>query len=492
MTASHEVHIKNVGPILSLAIRLQPGVTVLRGRNGSGKSSALMAVEKLATGRGKLEGRRGAPGGGLVEGFGAQVRVGKRQTRTGEDELEVLALEADLDPASLVDPGIKDPEAADARRIRALLRLAKVQASLGDFAGLVGGPQTLARLVPDDPDTGDPLEIAHQVKRALEAAARRAEEERDRLAGSVAGLRDENSGLPLTAPSDEVHLAAAHDAALERLMAAEQRRKAGAEAAAREVQARATLNGLGPAPDIERLKAALASAESADEQAALAVDAARVALTKAESVLAEARSVRRQAEADLTAGEQMAATREAAQQAVSQAAGATFPSVEEVEALRAARDDARAAMLLGAEVRAGLAREDRISDMEQMLAAASAEAASRREQARRVDDVLSSFVTRAGMDGIRVEDGRLLVPDEQGGWKHFAELSHGEKWRVVMPACIAALGAGGLLVIPQEGWEAEDPVNRDYIANAARAAGVCVLTAEASDGELRAARVTGE
>jgi len=62
----------------------------------------------------------------------------------------------------------------------------------------------------------------------------------------------------------------------------------------------------------------------------------------------------------------------------------------------------------------------------------------------------------------------------------------GERWRIALEIAIAAVGEGGLLVIPQEAWEGLDPLNREAIAQQAKAALVVILTAECSDGELTA------
>jgi ABC-type Na+ transport system ATPase subunit NatA len=70
------IAIKNVGPIEQLAISVPPGggVTVLRGRNGSGKTTALRAAESVLRGEGKL----GVPAGTtgyVVEDYGRGITI---------------------------------------------------------------------------------------------------------------------------------------------------------------------------------------------------------------------------------------------------------------------------------------------------------------------------------------------------------------------------------------------------------------------------------
>ncbi|RMF87703.1 MAG: hypothetical protein D6741_20230 [Planctomycetota bacterium] len=75
-----QIQIENVGPIERLAIPLpDAGVVVLRGRNGSGKSHALAAVDSLVGGRGKVPCRDGAKKG-IVEGVGAKITIGRARS----------------------------------------------------------------------------------------------------------------------------------------------------------------------------------------------------------------------------------------------------------------------------------------------------------------------------------------------------------------------------------------------------------------------------
>jgi hypothetical protein len=51
------------------------------------------------------------------------------------------------------------------------------------------------------------------------------------------------------------------------------------------------------------------------------------------------------------------------------------------------------------------------------------------------------------------------------------------------------VGQGGLVTVPQEAWEALDPVNRAEIAQIARQVGVVILTAEADAAETIQAEI---
>ncbi len=48
------------------------------------------------------------------------------------------------------------------------------------------------------------------------------------------------------------------------------------------------------------------------------------------------------------------------------------------------------------------------------------------------------------------------------------------------------IGEHGIMVLPQGAWESLDPANRAHVGELARERKIVVLTAEATDGELRA------
>ena len=126
-----KVTIKNVGPIAEQVIDIKPGVNVVRGKNGSGKSESLDAVDALVKGRGKLQARDGTKSG-EVTGWDARISVAKSTRRTGS--VDVTTLEGRFSIDDLVDPGFKDAAVADSARIKALLGLTGTEARLAAFA----------------------------------------------------------------------------------------------------------------------------------------------------------------------------------------------------------------------------------------------------------------------------------------------------------------------------------------------------------------------
>lgn len=108
-----------------------------------------------------------------------------------------------------------------------------------------------------------------------------------------------------------------------------------------------------------------------------------------------------------------------------------------------------------------------------------------RGAAKKTDDVLSEVIQRAGLP-LKVDGGRLVLTTESRGETYYQELSLGERWRVALDIAVRAVGAGGVLVVPQEAWEGLDPINRAAIAERVAGTGVVLVTAECDETDLSA------
>lgn len=157
------IEIKNIGPIASVTIPVpeEGGVVVLTGRNGSGKSHALEAVSAATTGKGKPPLKDMAKSGS-VSVPGVTMTVARSVRRQGE--LQVETLDGRLSIADLVDPGVVDPERADARRIKALVGLSKADISEGDLHGF---PENLTK----DLSLDDPVAAIAELRKRLNIGA---------------------------------------------------------------------------------------------------------------------------------------------------------------------------------------------------------------------------------------------------------------------------------------------------------------------------------
>jgi len=465
------VEIENVGPIEKLSIPLpEAGVIVLRGRNGVGKSHALAAVDSLISGRGKPPCRDGAEKG-LVEGFGARLTIGRSQRRTGE--AEVVTLEGKLDISQLVQPPIKDEEAADRQRIKALVQLSGQSADLNAFAKILPPGMKLDELVPPSERSEDPVVLAGQIKRALEAEARMIEKKLQGLQVDLAAMEQlitepPQPGIPEV---QEEAIAQAKAAYIEAQKAEAALRVRAEEVKKRRQQAEKAKSVLASLQaDLEKQNVETLQTQEKElaEQIgklekALAV--ARERLNQVQQQLQKARQVQSQVEQlKQVIAETPEPISQADLEAASQAVEKARQNLERLESLRRNQQLAAQAQQLTEKIRRG-----------------EAVAALVRDAARSTDQVLSDMVSQV-TSRLRVEGGRLVC-DTDRGVEPFGELSPGERWRIALEVAAQQVGRGGLVTVPQEAWGALDPVNRAEIAQIARQVGVVILTAEADAAE---------
>jgi len=475
------INIENVGPIERLSIPLpEAGVVVLHGRNGAGKSHALAAVDSLVSRRGKLPCRDGAVRG-LVEGCGARLTIGRSSRRQGE--AEVTTLEGKLDISQLVQPPIKDDDAADRIRIKALIQLSGASADPAMYGKLLPEGTTLGELVTPGEQAGDPVALSGKVKRALEAEARRHEKAAEAAGLKAAAIR-ERAG---DADPNAMDPRAAEKVLQEALVAEGQLKTEAGQVAIRRENARKAAEAL-------KLARQKAVALKLARQKAVAVDPADIeaelakvddTVAKIDKALAVARERQQQLRKSLGEARRHKADVEVLEKAIQ-----NVPAPIEQEALdEAAQRVGQARAAHAAAVEAESARRV-LAQAEEVLAAAreaNEQAAMFREAAGAVDYVLSDMVARV-TKRLRVEAGRLVCDTDRGA-ELLSDLSGGERWRLALEIAAEQVGQGGLVTVPQEAWEGLDPKNRAEVAEIARRVGVVLLAAECADNAEIAAEV---
>lgn len=478
---------ENIGPISNVVIPCpeEGGLVVMRGRNGSGKTTLLNATESLVTGHGKLSVRDGQLHGKLA-GLGAQMTVSRSTRRSGE--LEVHSLDGRLSPAELVDPGMKDPDAADSKRIKALIALAGAKPDASLFYPLLGSQGEFeARVSPKAIESDDLITMAARVKRDLESKAREEEDRAEHADGHAKASKEAAEGVDVTAECDSAKLQAALEEAVRReseLRAAD--RHAGdlisKAAVASDALEDAAAEYDGPTPD---------QAAAARNAAMVDRDIAVKAVRDAEEALRRAKSELLEAERKLESADAAKRTADAHEKVVAQfrdqiAAAKNVDRVDPADLAKAteAVTAARQAIERGALVRKAKEHLELADRSAKVAAAHRLTAFKLREAAKGTDEVLSAVVAKTGSP-LRVEAGRLVL-DTHRGVTYFADLSHGERWKIALDIAIEAVGSDGLLTCPQEAFESLDPDNRRLIHDHLVGSGVVMLTAEAADGDLRA------
>lgn len=485
------IELRSVGPIDRLRIPVPKGggVVVLKGRNGSGKSYALAGVQGLVSKDGRrtlraMDGRQS----GEVNGLGVTLRLGRSNTARGELECETL--DAACDPSVLVDPGIKDPLAADSKRLATVIRLAAVRITADQWGKLFDGLEKYRDTIDLEALSGDdPVVTADRIRRRLHDQALKIEKVAQSAEAEADALLRQAGEVDLQAPADEAVLSRCCDQATEKVVVARQRQKAAEEARAAIAVAKQRLD----AAEKEYGGQSLAEAQANEAVAQRASDEAMALVKAAEQALQQARVQAAAAVQHHTDQIRLRKAAESHEQTVSRTRAVLAQTVPEaptdadVEQLRREQETAREALAYAKQVNAARRTLAKAEEVKAQAVAMLDEAEQLRAIARSTDSVLESALEAAGFTAIRVSEGRLCVPsDRAGGLEPYSELSHGERWALALDMAAKGIGRGGLLTVEQEAWESLDPDNREFVAGLARERELLILTAEAADGELRA------
>lgn len=488
---STDIELDNIGPVDHLKIELKPGVTILLGENGVGKSESLAAIGTVlkGEGRGDVQASDGADRGEIRVGD-VTLRVGRSSRRIGE--LAVQHLEGRFDISDLAAPQRKDPASADAVGIKALVSLSGVKADAAKFAALLPG-EFDATVDVESLNTDDPVEMAARVKRAFEKVARKEEEAAEKIRAQAEAVERLLADVPADSEASEAELMARLEAAIARNSELESQQNAADMAAGRQQRAKEQLakieaqeKAAGLVSPAEAGKA-LESAALARGKALEAVTAARAALGKAEDDLraaqaAEASAVERKREAEARVSQ-----RAAAEKALQEAGNAPRPEPEEIEAAAAELEAARKAQSAAAAGREFRSKRAEAVKLRETAKAHEKHAEKLRDAAAATDDVLTEMVQSKVLK-IKTVDGqpRLVLPTKRGPATFYRDLSDGERYDVGIDAAVEHLPPGGLLVLRQTAWQDLSPKRRARVDAKAREKGVSILTAQVDNGELRA------
>ncbi len=484
-TATKSIKLTDVGPIAHLEIEVPEGggVVEITGANGVGKSIVLEAVDALAGAKPEFSRRDGCDKS-LVTGFGATLTLTRAASRRGR--LDCIAIEGSDEVATLIDPGIKDPEKADARRIKALLILIAAEVGQDAFDALPGSEF----IDWDSVDRADSVAMAASVKRQFQKVAREEEELAANKAGEFDFSRKAADGLDMDAESDAEKLQAAledaigHDAAM--------KTKVGAATDARDrlTISRTRLTEItesyeGPsvaaASEVFAAKCNIANAVKRE------MNALREELAASERKYADASREESAAIIDCNAAKEHERIVAELTQVI-EADRPEMPSDEDVNCASDAVSTSRVAVERGALVRnANL----KLADGQAAREAGEAHAATAtqlRESADACDDVLSNAVSS---DVLRVKDGRLVTKTERGDDTFLCELSQGERCRIALDIVVArargtSLEGRVLLTVPQEFWEGLDDDNQAGVARLATERNVLIFAPRATSGPIRA------
>lgn len=484
MSTSKEIVLENVGPVQSLSIPVYPGVIVLRGQNDCGKSETLKAVSRLAGGNDSVSCRDDAAAG-YVAGLGVTVSVRKSARCSGK--LEALSIEGKLNIADLVSPPIKDPVAADRHRIKALLQLTGAKADWALFAHLYGVRQHISH---EAQICGDLVEMAAKIKRDLETVSRQetsgAEKEEAKAFACQQATQDVDKNIETDAKLLQANLEDAlyaHGDIVSRARSAKDA-KDRAEIARANIEKMALRDRLGVAELEQRLSNCQGELDAANRAVIAAEEALRAARAKVETCNITSNAAKEALESGRREEELLAGWRDS----VAQAEGIESPTPEDIAEAEAAVTSAHEAIDRAAVVRAAVEKAKEANSLRDSAKLHHAEAGRLRDAAKGTDDVLSDAVAS---DAIFIRAGRMITKHPERGEVFFGERSDGTRWKLAIDEAIKRIRQLGaektaIIPIPQAAWSELDPANKAAIHAYAVEQGVTIVTAEATDGELRA------
>lgn len=482
---SKSIELANVGPIerLSIPVPAGGGVVVLHGRSGAGKTHAIAAVgalsdEKL---RKSLRASDGIPSG-KIEGLGVTVRLGRSNTVKGE--LECESLESGVDPSLLVDPGIKDPLAADSKRLATLIRLAGVKVSADQWAQTIG--ESADEIALKDLVSDDPVTSADKIRRRLHDVALTKERLRDSKANEAAALSKSIADVDLTLPDDEAALKRQYEVTFNELIESRQKIAAYNRALAAQSEAKSQMDAL-TAVDQSRLTRLAEVIEDRRKQ----IESSELQIKEYEDFIAGERQRIDRFKMDIrvaTSETNELIERSSKLAKLSETVSAALPetvSQEKLATLEAFQVECQRQMQAGEVVRRAKQTKAKAEKLAKEAFDEHKNAEKLRDLARSTDSVLEQALVDAGFDTIKVHDGRLCVKSDRG-LEPVSELSTGERWRLALDLAAKGLKPGALLSVQQEGWQSLDYELRREVAAMARERGLVIVTAAVDEGELRA------
>ncbi len=487
--ADGQLTIKNIGTIGHFAAEFpESGLVEILGPNGSGKTTAIAVVQSLFGVKTLKLTAKDRTLRGEAEGFGKRLTVSTAVRDSGEATCGYID-EDNLIGVAVTGDGLLDPAKADARRIKAIIQLAKIESDPSIYYDLVGGQEEFEKLIDLKGESLDPVQLGDKLKRKLDEQALDLERQAERKRGEEKGHRDAAGELDLTAEHDSDKL----QAALETAVANEQRVKTQITAYDNAVQGATTAKA-----DLDRLISEytgkpLETAKSEEAEFQKVTDEAKTLVDDLVQQLADARAHYANCTASLS---ESIVVRKAAEQhdrsvdTLRRTIANSLPEQPTPEQLTLAQQQVRAARDAseqGVRIRdakAELLKADRAKE----AAADLAEEAERlRNAAKQTGEMLNGLLAKTGAN-IRVDGGRLVTDTAKRGETNFHDLSDGERIKLIVDIAFATAGDAKIIALDQRFFEGLDPDNREMIDTEARARGILALGARATAGELRAER----
>lgn len=485
MTA--QVDVKNIGPIKHLQFELPEGggVLVARGTHGAGKSTLVKAVgARLGGDTSGLTPTDGTRKGELTMRFDPDGPVAKLTVRASgrrtTGELVVSSLEGRFDISQLIDPGIKDHEACELARVKALVNLiGTVQLSPAELLESVGVPNEFVPEIAEGlPNHDGAIGLVAATKRELEKRAREWEKRAALVEQTVQSIIkriggygalvgtftiDQSQQMLDDISRREVSWRVEHELWAKQKIAID--------------QAKELLNTLPECEDVPALEARCAEGDKMVTAKTREVWQLRELLAKADEELATALQRQKDNAERLKDAVTLRQKREAVLEVIKplddepQRPNFEFAYAKANEAMQLAvkrkeLDDLHATRVA----------EEKNFKMTTSIARAWREAAKScwSELFSRLKDNL----------GLRVHEDQLVLSTDRSEIEPYHELSRGERALVAIDVAVVSCKPPALLTLSQELWDGMNDDSRRRIAFHCKSRGCWMLTAEIGDGDL--------
>jgi ABC-type dipeptide/oligopeptide/nickel transport system ATPase component len=483
-TDAAEIQIQDVGAIENATIPIKRGTIVkLVGENGAGKSTAITAVTSAITkdnaGLRPRDGRMS----GKIRMPGVTVTIGARMSQKKSGDLEPVAfaiVEDGTGISKILSPGVKDPIAADKRRLEGVLDVIGAELSESQMQEYLGTMYEEFMRVRDVKGKGF-VEAVTQMKLFLDSKAREVKLQITSNEGAITEI-----GViadPVEIPVAVEELARQVEAVSAALRDAKRDRE-------RADQALEIINQPS-ATDVEAKQAELQAVETILAQHRAEEESLQKKIAELQGRLAQVQSDCRETLAKIDPlKEVIRVAKDSAERTERlRAQVAEAPTVEaiekqtaELEELRKKHSDAIVAKSNNDGIETRKARLDELNKLR--------EAAQKQHDALKT---LSHGTAKILVDALKVvpgwtvnEDLRLCVTHRRGEIP-FSELSPGEGTaRVCLLACqFAEYGENEVPIVglPQHCFEGLDGKNRRLLLDTIKEHGLCVVTAEADRNE---------
>ena len=494
-----DFHLQDVAGISNLDLSLHVGMNLLRGRNGAGKSSAMLGISRACGADVPLEVRDGA-NEGRISGNGVSIVIRKVAATTGKAEVELVGGD---DLAELIDGGgYADPKARAKARVRALLRIERLPVTAETISELAGGECEIASQALRECEENlidDLLEAAEKVRRVTHGEARKSEEAQA-AALAVADVHEAQALEAVASIGGAAHVVEipSADASLnagrlrDRLAVARAEATKRRELEALQAEIRETL---GQRPDAAQFNDKYTRAQDAREAAETELEALQIEAQKLAERIAEKRvAVVEAKELQQRIGRKIAETQTATEE-WDRRAGVLGRPVEgptqaDVDAIEASVHNANETA-----ARAGASEEYRTKRTSAAESRQSAQDHATRAEylrtlATTVQDRLGRLLNGTDADGLTVGDaGRVCVVE--GGKVYDFETRRSEGQQIAAALRFFAR-KNPSRIIPLSGrlWNALAPQGKASFIREAETLGLYVISEEPSEGDLRVERPT--